>query len=117
MEKVEENVENKEYVFYNINVTMTSAKAFKEIELVGQVRDIVTGSFTVNNPLNIDVTIPHEQIIIENECLSSSKPLVYLNFPLEVETSGFLAFEVSLSGKGVISFSLSRRLNLVLYVD
>jgi hypothetical protein len=92
-----ENVENKEYVFYNINVTMTSAKAFKEIELIGQVRDIVTGSFTVNNPLNIEVTIPQEQIIIENEYLTISPEVITI--PPESEVTVDCSFRPLVVGK------------------
>ena len=92
-----ENVDNKEYVFYNINVTMTSAKAFKEIELIGQVRDIVTGSFTINNPLNIEVTIPQEQIIIENEYLTISPEVITI--PAESEVTVDCSFRPLVVGK------------------
>ena len=92
-----ENVDNKEYIFYLINVTMTPAKSFKEIELVGQVRDIVTGSFTINNPLNTDVTIPQEQIIIENEYLTISPDVI--SIPAESEVTIDVSFRPLIVGK------------------
>jgi hydrocephalus-inducing protein len=92
-----ENVDNKEYIFYIINVTMTPAKTFKEVELVGQVRDIVTGSFTINNPLNTDVTIPQEQIIIENEYLTLSPDIITI--PAESEVTIDVSFRPLIVGK------------------
>ena len=92
-----ENVDNKEYIFYLINVTMTPAKTFKEVVLVGQVRDIVTGSFTINNPLNTDVTIPQEQIIIENEYLTISPEVI--SIPAESEVTIDVSYRPLIVGK------------------
>ena len=76
---------------------MAPAKTFKEVELVGQVREIVTGSFTVNNPLNIDVTIPQEQVIIENEYLTVTPDII--SIPAESEVAVDVSFRPLVVGK------------------
>ena len=48
-----------------INITMTSSNALSTVELSGKIREIATGSFTINNLLNIDITIPKEQLLLK----------------------------------------------------
>ena len=92
-----ENIDNKEYIFYMINVTMKAAEPLNTVELVGEIREIVTGSFTINNPLNIDVTINKEQVILENEYLSVSPETIVI--PAESEVTCDVSFRPLIVGK------------------
>ena len=92
-----QNVDTKEYVFYMINVTMTQAQALSTVELIGEIREIATGSFTINNPLNVDVAIPKEQIILENEYLTISPESI--SIPAESEVTVDVSFRPLIVGK------------------
>ena len=80
-----------------INVTMTQAQALSTIELIGEIREIATGSFTINNPFNVDVVIPKEQIILENEYLSISSESI--SIPEESQVTVDVSFLPLIVGK------------------
>ena len=92
-----ENVESKEYVFFLVNVTMSPANPLNTTELIGQIRDVVTGSFTISNPLSVDVPITAQQIICENEYLTVSPN--EFNIPAESEVTIDVSFRPLLVGK------------------
>ena len=94
-----ENVDTKEYVFFNVtvNVTQALAKPLNSTELIGEVREIATGSFTISNPLSIDVEITKEQITCESEYLSLSPNKILV--PAESEATVDVSYRPLLVGK------------------
>lgn len=62
-----ENVESKEYLYYMINMVTVPADPFEPTLLSGQVREMVSNSITVINPLKEDITISSSQVTCDNE--------------------------------------------------
>jgi hypothetical protein len=60
-----ENPETKEYVFYEINMNVTTGDPNPVTELVGVVREIVSATLAISNPLKQDVIINQNQIVNE----------------------------------------------------
>lgn len=92
-----ENVDSKEYVFFLVNVNMTPAQALKTTELIGEIREIVTGSFTITNPLSVDVTVPNTNVIAENEYLTVNPSTITI--PAESEVTIDVSFRPLIVGK------------------
>ena len=90
-----------------INLTKIQAKTFNVVELIGQIKEIVAGSFTVNNPLNIDLTIPQEIIIIENKYLTLSPHVITI--PAESEIKVDVSFSPLIVGKISTSNTIKSR--------
>ncbi|MCQ2818255.1 MAG: hypothetical protein MJ252_13390, partial [archaeon] len=78
------NEATQEYVFFTVNVTMSAAKPLSSTELIGPVREIVTGSFSISNPLTKQVDISESDITIENEYLSISPKQISIDPNSEV---------------------------------
>ncbi len=62
-----ENTETKEFVYFTIQITVNPADPYPLTELSGVVREIVTGNFTITNPLKTPIHIQASQIICDNE--------------------------------------------------
>jgi hydrocephalus-inducing protein len=83
-----ENVDTKEYLYYNINMNVTPAESNPVTELAGVTREIVTSLITITNPLKIPVVINSSQITCDNEYVSiklnTPKILPESEMPIEV---------------------------------
>jgi len=62
-----ENIETKEFVYFTIQMTVNPADPYSLTELSGVVREILTGSITIKNPLKTPIQIQASQIICDNE--------------------------------------------------
>ena len=62
-----ENIETGEYVFFLIAVTVQPADNYGVTELFGAIREIVSNTIIVKNPLKISVTINDKQIECQND--------------------------------------------------
>jgi hypothetical protein len=82
-----ENPETKEYVFYEINMNVTTADPNPVTELVGVVRDVISANLSINNPLKQAVTILSTQIINEYPDYLIIKPL---GFTIPPESVNFI---------------------------
>lgn len=81
-----ENVETKEYVFYQINMETSPGDAFEATSLVGQVRDLITENITITNPLKEEVSINQNQIHCDNEYIDIKNK----NFTIKAESEAVI---------------------------
>lgn len=56
-----------EYAFYKVNVTVEEPDLVATIELASQVRESVSQTICIENPTDVEVTIPATEFACENE--------------------------------------------------
>lgn len=61
------NKENKEYIHYILNLNVEESMIIKSFELFNFVRESKTQAIPVENPLQVPVTIPIENIVIDSK--------------------------------------------------
>jgi hydrocephalus-inducing protein len=100
-----ENDSTKEFIFYTVNVKMNPPNDLPATELIGPIREIVTGSFTISNPLNTNITITESMINIDNEYLTITPKEIII--PAESESTVDVSYRPLLLGKTVSNIKIT----------
>jgi hydrocephalus-inducing protein len=56
-----------EYAFFNVDVTVEEPDQVQTIELASQVREEVSALISIENPTDVEVTIPNTEFVCDNE--------------------------------------------------
>jgi len=63
-----------EYAFYHVDVTVEEPELVSTIELASQVREAVSQVISIENPTEVDVTIPASEFQCDNEYIEITPP-------------------------------------------
>ena len=64
------NIDNSEFLFYKLNITIQASDVLGKIELASVVRETSSKLITIENPLKVPITIKKEYFTTDNDCIS-----------------------------------------------
>lgn len=64
------NIDNSEFLYYRLNISIQASDILGKIELASVVREASSKLITIENPLKIPVAIKKEYFTTDNDCIS-----------------------------------------------